>query len=553
MNRLGVVTLMAAVAVISGCTIQRTTDMRVVNLRCEYLTEPLGIDVTSPRLSWELEASGRSRRQTAYRIVVASTPEQLANNSGDLWDSGKVVSDQTTQIVYDGRPLTSRARCFWKVSVWDATGSQSAFSEPAMWSVGLLGKEDWKGDWIGLPIPEGFAESGDNTSSPPPPYVRSEFTLDKPVVRATAYVTARGLYALYLNGSKVGEDYFSPEYTDYFTRIQYRTYDVTDMLHQGANAAGAIIGEGWFSGRIGWLEARGLYGDHNSVLAQIEVEHPDGSHTTFVTDASWKGSEGPIRQSSMLMGEDYDARREMPGWNEPGFDDSGWSPVITEDYPEAMLVAQMSQPVHLTGTITPVAVNQPQPGVYVFDLGQNMVGWAKLRVQGEAGTKVQLRFAEMLNPDGTIYTENLRSARATDTYVCKGSGLEEYEPSFTFHGFRYVEVTGYPGRPGMDAVTGCVLHSDTPVVGEFACSDDLVNKLYNNIVWGQRGNFLSIPTDCPQRDERMGWMGDAQIFIRSATYNMDVSAFFTKWMNDVEDAQSTEGAFADISPKIFHQ
>ncbi|MHB9028769.1 MAG: glycoside hydrolase family 78 protein [Candidatus Latescibacterota bacterium] len=535
--------ILSALAAVAGCG-SKSSEVKVTNLRCEYLVNPLGIDVAKPRLSWEMESSGRGQAQKAWRVLVASSRENLDATGGDLWDSGKVKSDQSNQVVYEGKETASGAQVFWKVRVWDKSGKESAWSDPASWSMGLLSAADWQAKWIGP----------DRDSSPkvmpPAPYFRKSFRADKPVRKALLYVTARGLVEPSLNGGRVGKDVFAPEWTDYDKRIQYRTYDVTSLVKQGENALGIILGDGWYSGYIGWRKERGHYGLRNSLLARLEMEYEDGAKTAVISDESWKLAEGPILSSDFLMGEVYDARKEIPGWNTPGFDDAAWKPATVVDPPASPLVAQPSEPVQVDEEINAIAMNEPKPGVYVFNLGQNIAGWARLRVTGPAGTKVTLRFAERLNPDGTIYTTNLRAAKATDTYILKGGGEEVYEPHFTFHGFQYVELTGLPSKPELGMIAGCAAYSQSPVAGSFECSSPMVNQLYSNICWGQRGNFISIPTDCPQRDERLGWMGDAQIFIRSATYNRDVAAFFTKWMQDVEDAQSAEGAFADTSPRL---
>jgi alpha-L-rhamnosidase len=358
------------------------------------------------------------------------------------------------------------------------------------------------------------------------------------------------VYEPHLNGRRVGDEVFSPGWTEYRKRVYYQTYDVTRMLRRGENALGFILGDGWAVGYVG-LAGRENYGvPRPRLLAQLHLTYNDGTTETVVTDGSWKAAYGPILEGDMLMGETYDARQELAGWDRPGFSDSSWQPVVVHDPWPAKIEAYPGVPVRKIMELKPQKVTEPSAGVYVFDLGQNMVGWARLSVTGPAGTKVRLRFAEMLNPDGTIYTTNLRAARATDTYILKGGGREVWEPRFTFHGFRYVEVTGYPDRPPADAITGIVVHSDMPKVGEFASSDPMVNQLQRNIEWGMRGNFLEVPTDCPQRDERLGWMGDAQVFVRTACYNMDVGAFFTKWMVDVEDAQRENGAYTDVAPHI---
>ncbi len=536
------------------------SELRPVGLECEYRIDPLGIGERSPRLSWTLEAEGRGRAQSAYRILVAGNEEDLEAEERLLWDSGRVESGRTIGVEYEGEALRSGSQCVWKVRAWDGTDDPSPYSPPAVFETGLLEGSDWEGTWISAGKgPAGDLEppSGDEYDDlanglAPSPYLRKEFPLDKPVRRARMYATARGVYELYVNGSRVGNDVLAPGWTDYDRRIQYQTYDVTPLLAEGPNALGAVLGDGWFAGFFGFdPKHRGaLYGARPQLLAQLDVEYEDGTTESLATDGSWRSSAGPILYSDLLMGESYDARREMPGWTEPDFDDSGWYGVETEEIGETNLVAQPDEGTRVTEELEAKTVTEPEGGRYVFDLGRNMVGWVRLKVEGGAGTKVTLRHAETLNPDGTIYTENLRSARQTDTYTLKGEGEEIYEPRFTFHGFRYVEVTGYPGEPRPGAITGRVVHSATPPSGSFECSSPLVNELQENIVWGQRGNFLSVPTDCPQRDERLGWMGDAQVFVRTASFNMDVAAFFEKWMVDVQDAQSPEGAFPDVAPLL---
>jgi alpha-L-rhamnosidase len=531
-----------------------------VRLRCEYRDDPIGIDEREPRLSWALDSEGRNQRQSAYQILVAGSEEDLEAEENLLWDSGRVESYRTVGVEYEGEPLRSGSHCVWKVRVWDGMDNPSPYGGPAVFEMGLLEKSDWKGDWISLgedPDEDFDPPSGDEYDDlanglAPSPYLRKELSVDRPVRRARLYTTARGVYELYLNGTRVSEDVLAPGWTDYDKRIQYQTYDITPLLADGPNALGAVLGDGWFSGFVGFdPKHRGaLYGARPQLLAQLDVEYEDGSRESVATDGSWRCSTGPVLFSDLLMGESYDARKEMPGWDEPGFDDSVWYGVEAEEIGDTNLVAQPDEGVRVTEEIQAKNVTEPMSGRYVFDLGQNVVGWVRLKVEGEAGTKVTLRHAEALNPDGTIYTTNLRSARATDHYVLKGGGEEVYEPRFTFHGFRYVEVTGYPGEPPLGAVTGRVIHSATPPTGSFECSSQMVNKLQENILWGQRGNFLSVPTDCPQRDERLGWMGDAQVFVRTAAFNMDVAAFFEKWMLDVEDAQSPEGAFPDVAPLL---
>ena len=529
-------------------------DVRLARLRCEYLVNPLGLDEPSPRLSWTMESNRRGARQTAYRLRVASTPEKLAAGAPDLWDSGLVASHETTHIAYAGKPLLSRATCHWCVEIRDEAG-EATTSEPAFWTMGLLEKSDWTAHWIAAPaeIIQRDREAVAPTLLAPgtPALFRKEFEAPGPIRRALLYASARGVFELRANGRRVGEDLFAPEWTDYDKRIHYRAYDVTALLIAGRNTLGATLGDGWWSGYVGWQETRARYGSlENSLLLQLELELADGQRLTLGTDGSWHCNTGPILASDFMMGETYDARRERSGWDVGSFPGQDWLPAREVAAPAAPLVAQRSEPVRIGEQLTPLSVNEIQPGVFIFDLGQNIAGWVRLRVNAPAGTRLTLRHGERLSPDGALYTENLRRAQATDVYVCKGGGEELLEPHFTFHGFQYVELTGLPYRPDLSAVTGCVIRSATSDAGRFECSHPGVNRLWLNGLWSQKDNFLSVPTDCPQRDERLGWMGDAQVFLRTATCNQDVAAFFTKWMVDVEDAQTAEGIFPDTAPRL---
>ncbi len=514
----------------------------VSNLTCEYRTNPLGIDVLQPRLSWQLESSQRGARQTAYRILVAVSETGLSG-SGLLWDSGKVSSDQSIHVKYGGPALVSGQRVYWKVLVWDEAG-QEAESAFAWWELGLLDRTDWSGQWIGA-----FYSGGPRTTSPAL-YLRKEFSITKQLVSARLYATALGLYECYLNGLRVGDALLTPGWTDYNKRIQYQVYDVIDLIQAGANAWGAILGDGWCVGHIAWV-GRQRYTDRPQFLAQIILTYSDDSKEIIATNNSWKITPGPILESDMLMGESYDARRELTDWFNPGYDDAPWWAAEVFEDRGAALVATNGPEVKRQEELRPVKIHKIPDFVnprWIFDLGQNMVGWIRLCVRGEKGTTVSIRYAEVLNPDGTLYTANLRTARNTDYYTLKGGKEEVWEPHFLFHGFRYVELLGFLDIPTEDTVTGIVIHSDTPVTGTFECSDPLINQLQHNILWGQKGNFVDVPTDCPQRDERLGWTGDAQVFIQTAAYNMNVAGFFTKWTRDLEDAQFPDGAYPAVAP-----
>jgi alpha-L-rhamnosidase len=533
--------------------------LTISHLRCEYLVDPLGIDEPSPRLSWILESARRGARQNAYRVLVASSPIQLQKGVGDLWDSGRIESDRTTQIVYAGMPLRARNQCHWTVEVWDDAGNR-ARSEPALWSMGL-NRGDWTAKWIAAD-PEIFRRDKDAitptlTTPGTPPLLRKEFEIPAgaQVRRATLYVSARGLLKMFLGAKKISDDLFVPEWTDYDKRVHYRTFDVAAHLAPGKNVLAAALGDGWWSGYVGWQNTRARYGSlQNSMLMQLEIELDNGASLTISTDPSWRAETGPILASDFMMGESYDARRERTGWLKSGYDDSSWLPVKEVPVPTAPpLVAQPGPPVRITEQLTPVSVNEIKPGTFIYDLGQNIAGWVRLKIPASftpAGTRIRLRHGERLNPDGTLYTENLRRAAATDSYITKDENEKTFEPHFTFHGFQFIEITGLKTALPVENVTGCVIHSATPPAGKFECSHPGVNRLWLNGLWSQRDNFLCIPTDCPQRDERLGWMGDAQVFSRTATYNMDVSAFFTKWMIDVEDAQTPDGIFPDIAPRL---
>lgn len=527
----------------------------VQNLRLDYLQNPLGIDELFPRFSWEVYSPRRGAGQSAWRILVASSPALLGEDSKpDLWDSGKVVDGQTCHIVYAGKPLRSRQLCHWRVIVWDDRGVRH-LSIPARFSVGLLDAAEWKARWIGIDPaciaadPQGREST--LTQSGTPAYFHRDFEVPQGVIRATLYFTARGIAEMHLNGERVGDDQFSPEWTDYRKRIQYRTYDVTALVKPGSNALGAILGDGWYSGYVGWQETRGRYGLDNALLAQLELELADGRIMTVQTDPSWQAGTGALLMSDFMMGEQHDSRREHAGWAKAGFSSPAWRQARELSFPLVPLVAQRSEPVRVTEQLEPVSAREVSPGTWLFDFGQNISGWLRLRVEGPAGTKLVLRHGERLTPEGALYTENLRRATATDTWLLAGvEGGESWQPRFTFHGFQYAEISGLPQAPAEGSIVACVVHSATPPAGHFECSHAGVNRLWQNGLWSQRDNFLSVPTDCPQRDERLGWMGDAQVFMRTATCNMDVAGFFTKWMIDVEDAQTPEGIFPDVAPRV---
>lgn len=688
----------------------RAAGLEPARLRCEYLIDPAGIDVTVPRLSWELSGEGRGLRQTTWHIRAASSPELLAAGRGDLWDSGPVASDETAHVRYAGTPLRAAQTVFWQVQVHDQDGQPSGWSPVARWSMGLLAEGDWgeacwigldgkivrreleEARWIGWPadhagaaaptagrryyrrvisLPPGrevhrirFIYTGDRevngfingrelgprddhhrikdqdltfrlqpgpnvvsligstpgrtvagggvvgvvevefadgpplrfptdeswrvsaTEAPgwqlpgfddsawtpardlgpvgaepwgyvriaedrrlPARHLRREFDLDRPVRRATLFASGLGWSEFRLNGSRVGDHVLSPGLSEYPRRVFYVTHDVTDLLRPGRNALGAVLGNGRFYGpRSSVYAAMPTFG-FPQLRLQLRLEYADGTVGTVVSDGSWRlTAEGPIVANNDFDGEEYDARRELGAWDRPGYDDSAWRPAEVVAAPTARLSAQMIEPMRVTETLRPVAVTEPRPGVHVFDLGQNMVGWARLQVEGPAGTTVTLRFAETLLPDGTPSLANLRSAQATNRYTLKGGGVETWEPSFSTQGFRYVEVRGFPGRPGPEAIVGRVVHDDLRVTGEFGSSHPLLNRIHRNITWTLRGNYKSIPLDCPQRDERQGWLGDRSEVSRGESYLFDTAAFYAIWMQDIRDVQQPSGSLSDIAP-----
>ncbi|HRK21305.1 MAG TPA: glycoside hydrolase family 78 protein [Fimbriimonadaceae bacterium] len=675
-----------------------------VDLRCEELANPEGIDIASPRLSWKLTPTSpglKNLKQVAYRIVVGSRPDRADAEGADVWDSGRVLTDETTQAFVPARGLTSGKPYWWRVQVWDQNGAASEWSPAAKWSMGILNPREWKAKWIGFDAPlstnletepnfsgakwiwhnEGdpaqapkgdrffrttivvppgtqsthlYATADDhfdleldgkllatgdgkgdswrrpvskdltgvlapgrhlvmvrgvnsgvgnagllmkftfrypdgNTSTyvtaagwessenrngpfqpvrvlgdygmtpwgrvggghvlPPPRYFRKEFALGKPIARAVAHVSALGMFEFRLNGKKISDEHFMPGWTDYEKRVYYRTYDVTKSLKRGDNAAGIILGDGWYAGYIGYGNRREHYGPKTRAFAQIDVTYADGASETIATGPDWRAQTGPIAFSDFLMGETYDARKEIAGWDQPGFRETDWKSVDVGTANKGTLEAFPGNPVRAYDVLRSKTITKPTPDdSYVLDLGQNMAGWARLRVRGRPGQKIVLRFAERLNPDGTIYITNLRGAKATDTYICKGQGTELWEPRFTFHGFQYIEVSGLGRKPGPEDVVGIPISSDTPRVGTLETSSPMLNKLVSNAWWTQRMNFIDIPTDCPQRDERLGWTGDAQAYARTATMLDDVQAFFKKWLVSLDDAQRDDGQFPMVAP-----
>lgn len=509
-------------------------------LKTEHKKDPLGIDVVLPRFSWKIYSNIPNQEQSAYQIIVASTPRLLNPRRADLWDSDKVSSSKSVLVEYNGKPLGSKQKAWWMVRVWDKNGKAGKWSAPAYFETGMLSHGDWVADWIKTAIK--FDEY-----SYPAPHFRKEFSVNKSILSARLYCSAKGLYEFYLNGEKVGDQVLTPGYTSYETRLQYQVYDVTEQLRNGTNAAGIILGNGWH--RAFNPNGRPMPDVWDvEVIAQLEVTFTDGSVQVISTDESWKSSTGPVLRSEIFFGEIYDARLEMDGWARHDFNDSQWKGVVKTDSQKNNLVGSISEPMRKIETLKPVKVIYTPEGDTVLDMGQNMVGWCRLQLNVPAGTQITLRHAEVLDKDGNFYTTNLRAAAQKVIYTAKGQPNEIYEPRFTFQGFRFVAISGYPGEVTTDLLQGVVVHSDLAVTGTFSCNEPLINQLQHNILWGQKGNFVDVPTDCPQRDERLGWTGDAQVFAPTACYNMHSPAFFTKWLRDLAADQHEDGAVPHVIP-----
>ena len=518
------------------------TSITVHQLRCEYRENPLGIQTMQPRFSWQLLTDKRDVLQTFYQIQVAKEDISFSNL---VWNSGKVESRESAHIVYQGSTLESHTQYFYRVRIWDMEGNESRWSDVARFEMGLTHTQEWLAEWI--------------TSDPITPkaeeeacvYLRRSFSVTGSVQRARIYATSLGLYELHLNGERVGDWQLTPGWTSYHKRLQYQTYDATDLLHPGENVIGCTLGDGWYRGELAWEGHRNFYGSQRAALIQIQITYTDGTEQVVGTDEQWKTRPSPILLSSIYHGEVYDARLEIDGWSMPNFADEHWDPVRVLVLDMGNLVAQENLPTRIVQEMPPTEIVKTPNGDIVIDMGQNMVGWMSFSVRGEAGNTVTLEHAEVLDREGNFYTGNLRRAKQTIQYTCKGKGEEVFEPHFTFQGFRYVRVKGYPGEIRLENFVGKVVHTDMEQTGGFECSNEWVNRLQKNIVWGQKGNFVDVPTDCPQRDERLGWTGDAQVFIRTAAFNMNVIPFFSKWLRDLQADQFPNGAVPHVIPNVL--
>jgi alpha-L-rhamnosidase len=522
------------------------------NLRCEMLVNPQGIGTTHPRLSWEITGDGRGINQIAYQIIVASSAAKLAANVGDLWDSHKIVSANSVMVKYAGKMLMSRAACYWKVKVWTTNG-ESIWSQPTQFTVGLLNPADWKAKWIGYD--NGFAwDSVSKFSRLSARYYRKEFAAAQAVKKATVYVVGLGHYELYVNGKIIGDQVLSTPPTDYTQSVIYNTFDVTKEIKPGTNAIATTLGNGrFFTMRPKYKPKKIKEFGFPKVLLQLELEYANGTKQTIISDGSWKfTADGPIRTNNEYDGEEYDATKEMPGWNTVGYNDNKWLKPELVPAPGGKLVPQMNEPIRVVQMVKPVSVKLVKSGMYVMDMGQNMVGWLNMKVHGTRGQQVQLRFAETTQKDGELYVANLRDAKVTDIYTLKGGGEESWHPVFVYHGFRYVEIVDYPGTPTINDFEGQVVNDDLEVTGQFETSNTLVNQIYRNAVWGIQGNYKGMPLDCPQRNERMPWLADHATGSYSESFVFDNAKLYTKWLDDIEEAQKPNGSIPDVAPAYWN-
>ena len=544
------------------------------NLQVEHLTNPVGLDDAQPRFSWALAGNEKGLSQSAYHFIG------LVGND-ILWDSKKVSSSQSS-LIGSSWKMPSSTKISWKVRTWNQNDSASEWSPIQTYTTALIGSEP-TAPWISFKDDSKLHDQREQLYLPPARYYRTTVNPKKKITQALAYASALGIYKLHLNGRKVGDAFFAPGWTNYTKRAYYNTYDLTDQLQQKENVLGAVVADGWYAGYIAYGKfvgygpyktGRNTYGKTPALMVELHLTYEDGTTETITTNPSWKVTTGPEFEADFLMGEGYDARKELTGWSSPGYDDSKWeSAILARDNGSTkalfidrfvkeerefgfvkppVLQAYPAQPVRITQELPAQSVTEQAPGVFIFNLGQNIAGNIRLKVKGEAGQKITIRYGEMLHPDGRLMTENLRAARSTDTYICKGDPKgETWIPRFTFHGFQFIEIRGVSEKPDLSMVTGLVLHSDTPMASGFDCSDPVVTKVFQNAVWTQRGNWIDLPTDCPQRDERMGWTGDAQIYAATAAYHADVAAFFKKWLRELEDSMTPEGYYPSYAPYPF--
>ncbi|SCD21501.1 Alpha-L-rhamnosidase [Proteiniphilum saccharofermentans] len=550
---LGKIRIFVLVTLLASFTYTVSAAVSIGDIQCESLRNPIGIDARNPRFSWRIFAEGeRNVMQRSYRILVASSQQKLDENSGDMWDSGVVNSDQSQWIRYEGKPLESNTYYYWKVLVTTNTGNP-VWSGSAFWCMGLLSENDWRARWIGMDRGAKWdVESQFSRLSAR--YLRKEFQVDKPVKQAVVHISGLGLYELFLNGNRVGNQVLAPAPTDYRQTLLYNSYDVTSMLQVADNAIGVTLGNGrYYTMRQAYKPYKIPTFGYPKLRLTFIIDYTDGTREVIGSDTSWKmTADGPIRSNNEYDGEEYDARKELTGWNKAGYDDSYWEDAERVSIPYGTLRAQMMEGMKVVDTIDPLSITELSPGKHILDMGQNMVGWIRFKVQGNAGDMVKLRFAETLQPDGNLYMDNLRDAKVTDTYILKGDGIEEWAPRFVYHGFRYVEVTGYPGKVDKKNFTGEVVNDEMVITGSFESSDPVINQVMKNAFWGIRGNYKGMPVDCPQRNERQPWLGDRIIGGLGESYLFENVQMYSKWMDDIREAQREDGCIPDVAPAFWN-
>ncbi|SHF41084.1 alpha-L-rhamnosidase [Pedobacter caeni] len=512
-------------------------------LTTEYRKTPMGIEAAEPRLSWKITSSKRNVLQSAYQVRVGTDSAGLSAGKSLVWDSGNQKSEASVFVRYAGSVLKSGTRYYWQVRVKDNQGNSSGWSAVNSWYTGLLSSAEWSAQWI--------TTSSTSPDAGPSPMFRKVFSIEGKVKSAVLYITAHGLYEAQLNGKRVGNDQLAPGWTSYHKRLLYQSYDVTDLLKAGQNAVGLTLGDGWYRGYLAFDRRRAFYGKQLSGLVQLVIEYTNGTKKTINSDGSWKYSTGPILFSDLYNGEIYDARLEKKDWTTVNYKDTGWENAKTIEANKEVLESSISPLARKHEEFSVVKIIKTPKGETVLDFGQNLVGWVSFKLSGKAGSYIQLEHGEVLDKAGNFYDANLRHAKQHVKYIFKGGAPESYEPHFTYQGFRYVKLTGDLTKIEPSSFKAIAVYSDMDPTGTFNTSNPLLNQLQHNIEWGQKGNFMDVPTDCPQRDERLGWTGDAQVFFRTAAFNMDVAGFFTKWMKDVASDQLSNGSIPFVVPNVL--
>jgi len=533
---------------ISSCdTETRVTGIDPYDLTCEYTDNPIGIESLSPRLSWKLKSDQKGQKQTAYRILVSSTWDLLNSDSGDIWDSNKLRSDQSVNILFSGLPLESGKRYFWKVKAWDVNDVEGNYSEPAWFEMAKLSDEDWTAKWISA-VPPGTKLD----QVRPAPYFRKEFNVNKKIKQARLYISGLGYYKSFINGVPTGDDELKPAFTRYDRRVKYNIYDVTPLLNNDANCIGVVLGNGWYNQhtRSAWDLDKASWRNWPVLLAQLEITYDDGTTDIIVTDQSWKHSTGPITFDGIRNGEHYDARLEIPGWNNIDFNDNSWRKAYETQGPEGKLSAQIMPPIRMINEYRPEYVSQPKPGTYVLQFRWNVTGRLRITLKGEPGQEIVMKYGERLNEEGLLDQKELArfvwtGETQTDRYICKGGESETWQSSFVYHGFQFVEISGLNSKP--DNFKCEVLHTDLEITGLFGCSNHLITKIHNNTIWSFLGNYHGYPTDCPHR-EKIGWSGDAHLVAGTGNYIFNITTSYLRWIDDFVDEQKPDGNIPAIIP-----